>query len=54
MTFAQDVIEKYTLLNEPKIEYIIPDPELVDKNLMIQPKTRRTIVEIMKKYNDNI
>jgi len=54
MTFAQDIIEKYTLLNEPKIEYMIPDPELVDKNLMIQPKTRRTIVEIMKKYNDNI
>ena len=55
MTFAQDIIEKYTLLNEPKIEYMIPDPELIDKHLMIQPKSKaRTIVEIMKKYNDNI
>ena len=54
MTFAQDIIEKYTLMNEPKVEYIIPDPELVDKNLMIHPKTKRTIVEIMKKYNDNV
>jgi hypothetical protein len=54
MTFAQDVIEKYTLLNEPRVEYMIPDPVLIDKNLMIHPKTKRTIVEIMKKYNDNV
>jgi len=55
MTFAQDVIEKYTLLNEPKVEYIIQDAELIDKHLLLQPKTKsRTVVEIMKKYNDNV
>ena len=54
MTFAQDIIEKHTLLNEPRVEYIIPDPQLVDKHILIQPKTKRTIVEIMKKYNDNV
>lgn len=54
-TFAQDVIEKYTLLNEPKVEYIIQDPELVDKHLLIQPKARgKSIVEIMKKYSDSV
>ena len=54
--FAQDIIEKYTLLNEPKIEYIIQDAELIDKHLMIQPKMahKKTIIEIMKKYNDNV
>jgi hypothetical protein len=55
ITFAQDIIEKHTLLNEPKIEYIIQDAVLIDKHLMIQPKAKaRTIVEIMKKYNDNV
>ena len=55
MTFAQDVIEKHTLLNEPRVEYIIPDPELIDKHLLLQPKSKaKTIVEIMKKYNDNV
>jgi hypothetical protein len=55
MTFAQDIIEKYTLLNEPKVEYIIADAELIDKHLLIQPKIKtRTIVEIMKKYNDSV
>jgi len=55
MTFAQDIIEKYTLLNEPKIEYIIHAPELIDKQILLQPKVRnKTIVEIMKKYNDSI
>jgi len=53
MTFAQDIIEKYTLLNEPKIEYIIKDAELIDKQILIKPKTK-SVVEIMKKYNDNI
>ena len=54
-TFAQDIIEKYTLLNEPKIEYIIHAPELIDKQILLQPKVRsKTIVEIMKKYNDSI
>jgi len=55
MTFAQDVIEKYTLLNEPKVEYIIQDAELIDKHLLLQPKSKsKTIVDIMKKYNDNV
>ena len=53
MTFAQDIIEKHTLLNEPKIEYIIKDAELIDKQILLKPKTK-TVVEIMKKYNDNI
>jgi hypothetical protein len=53
MTFAQDIIEKYTLLNEPKIEYIIKDAEMIDKQILIKPKTK-SVVEIMKKYNDNI
>jgi hypothetical protein len=52
-TFAQDIIEKHTLLNEPRVEYIIPDCELVDKQILIRPKTK-TIVEIMKKYSDTI
>jgi hypothetical protein len=53
MVFAQDIIEKYTLLNEPKIEYITKDAELIDKQILIKPKTK-TVVEIMKKYNDNV
>jgi hypothetical protein len=53
MTFSQDIIEKYTLLNEPKIEYITKDAELIDKQILLKPKTK-TVVEIMKKYNDNI
>jgi hypothetical protein len=55
MTFAQDIMEKYTLLNEPKIEYIIHDPQLIDKQIILQPKIKsKTILEIMKKYNDTI
>jgi hypothetical protein len=53
MTFAQEIIEKHTLLNEPKIEYIIPDCQLVDRQILLKPKVK-TVVEIMKKYNDNI
>jgi len=53
--FVQDIIEKYTLLNEPKIEYITQDAEMIDKHLYLQPKTtKKTILEIMKKYNDNV
>ena len=53
-TFAQDIIEKYTLLHEPKIEYIIDDCELIDKHILLTPKTKTSIVEIMKKYSDNV
>ena len=53
MTFAQDIIEKHTLLNEPKIEYITRDAELIDKHILLKPKTK-SVVEIMKKYSDNI
>ena len=53
MTFVQDVIEKYILLNEPKIEYIIEDGPLVDKQILIKPKVK-SVIEIMKKYNDNV
>jgi hypothetical protein len=53
MTFAQEIVEKHTLLNEPKIEYITKDAELIDKQILIKPKTK-SVVEIMKKYNDNV
>jgi hypothetical protein len=52
-TFAQDIIEKYTLLHEPNVEYITEDCELIDKHILLKPKTK-TIVEIMKKYSDNV
>ena len=53
-TFAQDIVEKYTFLHEPKIEYITEDCELIDKHILLKPKSKTSIVEIMKKYSDNV
>ena len=52
-TFSQEVIEKHNVLNTPKVEYIIDDAELIDKQILFKPKPK-TIIECMKKYNDNI
>ena len=53
ITFAQDIIEKYIILNEPKVEYVIQGCELIDKHIILKPKLK-SVVEIMKKYNDNV
>ena len=53
ITFAHDIIEKYIVLNSPKIEYIIDEVELFDKHILLKPKTK-SIIECMKKYNDNV
>jgi len=53
ITFSQDIIEKYKVLNAPTVEYMIDDAELVDKQIFIRPKSK-TIIECMKKYQDNV
>ena len=54
ISFSHEILEKYKVLNSPKIEYIIDDGEIMDKHILLQPKTKTSIIECMKKYNDSI
>jgi len=53
ITFTQEIVEKYKVLNAPSVEYVIDDVQLVDKQIFIRPKSK-TIIDCMKKYQDNI
>ena len=48
LNFAQEVVDKYIVLNTPRVEYITDDAQLIDKQILIKPKIK-SVIECMKK-----